>query len=234
MTILVLGDSFADRMQRHGSWCDILGEILNEDVENYGLGGSSLSYSYNQFLKHYKPGKYSRIVFCATDYMRHLYFTDTPVDSYLRFHIDKKVSSEEMRVLHENEGKTEYPKSIDAIQNKILSAQQLIHAYYPNTYIWTERAITDSLKYTVQEPLLIMKINELIKIQALDFESLGIKLDTRLETKQRPNHLSMKQSYQLAQYIAKYFTEDFDIQQVFDEPKIHFTISKTKEEAGLK
>ena len=73
MTVLILGDSFADRMRRNYPWCDILSEILEESVNNYGLGGSAIEYSYDLFLEHYSPDKYDKVVFIITDEMRHFY-----------------------------------------------------------------------------------------------------------------------------------------------------------------
>lgn len=225
MTVLVLGDSFADRMNRQGPWCDVLGEIIGEDVENYGLGSSSLSYSYNMFLKHYEPNKYSRVIFIATDKYRQFYYTVKPEKKSLSFNVDK------------NRSKTLNSSiKLNSYHTKIFEGQELINALYPNTYDWAERAIRDSLKHTVKEPLLILDVQEqLVKVQRLDYDALNMTgpIDLETETNRRPNHLSIKQSYQLGQYIYKYFAEDFDIHKIFEKPKEYFSVSRTKQEAGL-
>ena len=223
--ILLLGDSFADRMDRQGAWCDILSDMLGEDVENYGLASSSLSYSYNLFLKHYEPGKYSKVIFIATDRYRQFYYQIKPDIQTLSFQVDSDRSKQ-----------INYPKPLNSYHNKIFEGQELINVMYSNTYDWTEKAIRDSLNYRVKEPLLILDVMEqLVKIQKMDYDNLNIKspLGLDAETDRRPNHLSMKQSYQLAGYIAKYFTENFDIHEIFNNPKDYFTVSKSKQEAGL-
>lgn len=223
--ILLLGDSFADRMGRQGAWCDILSDILDEDIENYGLGSSSLSYSYNLFLKHYEPGKYSKVIFIATDKYRQFYYQIEPVMQTLSFNVDKDRSKQ-----------MNHTETLNSYHDKIFEGQELINVMYTNTYDWTEKAIRDSLKYRVKEPLLILDvIEQLVNVQKMDYDNLNIKgpLGLDSETDRRPNHLSMKQSYQLAEYVAKYFTENFDIHKIFNNPKEYFTMSKSKQEAGL-
>lgn len=223
--ILLLGDSFADRMGRQGAWCDILSDILDEDIENYGLGSSSLSYSYNLFLKHYEPGKYSKVIFIATDKYRQFYYQIEPVMQTLSFNVDRDRSKQMNHI-----------ETLNSYHDKIFEGQELINVMYTNTYDWTEKAIRDSLKYRVKEPLLILDvIEQLVNVQKMDYDNLHIKgpLGLDSETDRRPNHLSMKQSYQLAEYVAKYFTENFDIHKIFNNPKEYFTMSKSKQEAGL-
>jgi len=234
MTILVLGDSFADRMGRNYPWCDVLSEILNEDVENYGLGGSALEYSYNAFLKHYTPEKYSRVIFIMTDEYRHFYMdlkSDNP--EFLNFHSNGSNSLNELKHLNKLSDKWTKIESISAVHKKIFQGQELINSYYRSSYAWKPTAIEDSIRYRVKEPLLILDIEQLINIQMLDYNNLNIEWDVTLENKNRPNHLSIKQSKQLANYIAQYFKDGFDIHRTFEEPSNYYTISNTHEEAGL-
>ena len=168
MAILVLGDSFADRMGRNHPWSDVLSEILDEDVENYGLGGSALEYSYNAFLKHYTPEKYSRVIFIMTDEYRHFYMdlkSDNP--EFLNFHLNSSNSLNELKHLNKLSNKWTRIESINTIHKKIFQGQELINSYYRSSYAWKPTAIEDSIRYRVREPLLMLGIDQLVNIQLL-------------------------------------------------------------------
>ena len=234
MTILVLGDSFADRMGRNYPWCDILSEILEEDVDNYGLGGSAIEYSYDAFLKHYEPKKYSRVIFIMTDEQRQFYINlNNDRSEFFNFHLDRKNTLNGLKHLNKLSEKWTKIENITAVHKKILQGQEMINAYYKDSYSWKPTAIEDSVRLRVKEPLLILNIEHLVNIQMLDYNNLNIEWDTTLENKNRPNHLSIEQNKQLANYIAKYFKDDFNIYKTFKYPSIYYTISKTHEEAGL-
>ena len=175
MTILLLGDSFADRMGRNHPWCDVLSEILDEDVENYGLGGSALEYSYNEFLTHYTPEKYSRVIFIMTSENRHFYI-DLKDDKteLLNFHLNGRNSLRELKHLNKLSEKWTRVENISADHKKIFQGQELINLYYRNSYAWKSIAIEDSIRYRVKEPLLILDIEQLINIQLLDYNNLNI------------------------------------------------------------
>lgn len=232
MTILALGDSFVDRMDRDSPWCD----LLDEDVENHGMAGTSVSYSYNKFLEHYEPKKYSRVIFVMTNTHRQLYSKiDNDSNKHMAFHVNSKRSIEVNRSMNKYVTKefididTEFTKS----DINILKGQELINAMYPNTYDWTERAISDSLKFTTKEPLLILNFKQMMAIQKLDYENLNMEWNPWIEGKSRPNHMSITQSRQFSEYVKKFFNEGFDIYKIFEKTDKYFTISKTKHEAGF-
>jgi hypothetical protein len=72
----IYGDSFADlnpaethdRKKEILPWALWLGEFLNSDIQCHARSGTSLWFSYTQFLQTYK--NYDTIVFCYTNYMR--------------------------------------------------------------------------------------------------------------------------------------------------------------------
>jgi hypothetical protein len=233
MTILIIGDSFADRMGRNSPWCDVLGEKLGEEIENYAVGGSSLSYSYLEFLKHYRPGKYSRVIFCRTDPNRQTYIMEDGSPNFLPFHINGKTSEDALPFMYKHNKNFMDPNDLNKEHRKIFNGQELINALFPNTYNWALKAISDSMHYNIKEPFLLMDINDLAKVQMLDYDNLGIKYDPSSEGKNRPNHLSVKQSNELAGYIYKYFTRGFLIDAIFENPEKYFTLAQTSEEAGL-
>lgn len=235
MTILVLGDSFADRMGRVDPWCDILGEMLNEEVENFGLGGSALSYSYNVFRKHYEPGKYSRVIFCRTERYRQFYMDLNEPNKWLPFQVDAEQSIGMLDHLHRKiNSKFQDPTELNRGHGVIFKGQTMINQMYPNTYDWVPRAITESMAYSVKEPLLVLDMeHELMKVQQLDYDALGIQFNPLLEGLNRPNHVSRTQSRELARYMHKYFTRDFDIHSVFINPEKYFTVSQNAQEAGI-
>lgn len=236
MTLLILGDSFADRMNRNYPWCDILSDILEEPVDNYGLGGTAIEYSYDLFLEHYSPDKYDKVVFIVTDEMRHFYkdLRDNK-KQYFNFHGDRNQSILQLGRFNKISDYWIKPEDITRFQRKILIGQELIHTEYSRSYSWKPIAIEDSLRYRVKGQLLILTIEQLMKVQKLDYDKLRIEgLDTTIENKNRPNHLSITQSKELANYIARYFKDGFDIYQTFEDAAKYYTISKTKEEAGFK
>jgi hypothetical protein len=64
------GDSYTDPNSPSGDtpWMNLLASKLNLPVENHGRSGTSVWYSYEKFIKHYK--KYSHIVFTYSHYDR--------------------------------------------------------------------------------------------------------------------------------------------------------------------
>lgn len=70
MKIGIFGDSFAagDLFHNGVSWPRTLAEKCNCQYDVFARGGTSLFYSYSNFIKHYK--KYSHIVFVYTEYTR--------------------------------------------------------------------------------------------------------------------------------------------------------------------
>lgn len=70
MKLGIFGDSFAagDVFAKGISWTKLLAEKLNCNYDAIALGGTSLYWSYANFIKKYK--KYTHIVFVYTDFMR--------------------------------------------------------------------------------------------------------------------------------------------------------------------
>lgn len=234
MTILVLGDSFADPMGRRSPWANVLGEMFDEDVENHGLGGSSLSYSYNKFLKNYEAGKYSRVIFCSTETSRQTYIDMSGPGSFLPFMVNQENSEVMLPVIHKKDKRWQDPETVNSRHRKIWKGQELINLMYTATYDYTKTAIHDSLRYRIKEPLLILEIDNLMKVQMLDYNALGISFNPFLEGKNRPNHLNVTQSKELARYMHKYFTREFDIDSIFKDPEKYFTTAQTREESGIR
>lgn len=231
MTVLVLGDSFAAPMGRDGIWVDHFSDITGETVENYAEGGTGPEYSYDHFLNNYEVGKYSTVIFLMSYHNRH--FIKNGDEGNFIFHADCKDSVEQMSKL-KNKGPY-WKKELVTNDVKLLKSLEIANAYYPEWSLWKKRAISDSLKYTVKEKLLILDCEEeLMPIQQLDFKNLNMKFDPDMETRKRPNHFSMKQSLEFAQYIVKHLQGELDMKDVISNPKKYFTISTTKEEAGLK
>ena len=75
---------------------------------------------------------------------------------------------------------------------------------------------------------------QMMKIQNIDIDSLGINYYFDLETKYRPNHMSIKQSKEFAYYVKEYLVNDFDIDKIFLKTEKYFTTSINRKEAGLK
>jgi len=75
MTIGIFGDSFAvvDN-HKNRSWTGLLAEILDEGYVCYGEPSTSIWWSYELFLKHYK--KYDKIVFTYSHYSRWSYLPE--------------------------------------------------------------------------------------------------------------------------------------------------------------
>lgn len=80
MKIGIFGDSFAigSSLCKEIHWYNVLGGMLNAEVKTHGLGGTSLLYSYERFLKHHKD--YDLNIFVVTHYERYtkpVFFSST-------------------------------------------------------------------------------------------------------------------------------------------------------------
>jgi hypothetical protein len=92
MTLYVFGDSFASteiypswKINLVKQWSNILSKKLGVELKNYGIGGSSLEYTYykfNQIRANLKEDDV--VVIVLTDLLRKWIFKDRPVTSSLR------------------------------------------------------------------------------------------------------------------------------------------------------
>jgi hypothetical protein len=94
----IYGDSFADTTENDSqifAWFNLLPEYLpNCTTESYGLGGTSVYFSYNEFLRTYKnfdyviflvttPNRYTKKV-CNVDGRNTYFHSLQQVESYLK------------------------------------------------------------------------------------------------------------------------------------------------------
>ena len=231
MTILVCGDSFAAEMWRENPWCKYLEQYMKEKVENYAEAGTAIEFSYDRLLSNYKPGKYSSVIFLVTLPGRH--FLKKGEKDNLSYHQSAKDS-----VVHNKEhskSNTYWKRETTNNDFKIFQGLELANIEYPEWDKWKEKAITDSVKSIVKEKLLLLDVKtQMMKIQNIDIDSLGINYYFDLETKYRPNHMSIKQSKEFAYYVKEYLVNDFDIDKIFLKTEKYFTTSINRKEAGLK
>lgn len=226
MRIGVFGDSFADENMREGkSWISWLRE--NDDVTSvtsFGKGGSSLEFSYQNFLNNHNS--YDRCIFLATEPNRmHMWDRRRNIESM--FQIDFKTSMNLLkgRLRDKHEKKDEWKIRLDQEDNIILKGLDAMNKKYMNTHDWKTNAITDAVKYRRPDTI-IAQFESLCDLQRLDMKNLQSM--PKYETNDRPCHMSLKQNEEFANYILQ---ENF--LNTLEEVEKYYTLSKNKKEAGL-
>lgn len=227
MKIGVFGDSFADEnMQSGKSWISWLRE--NDDitsVTSWGIGGTSLEYSYQKFLENHND--YDRIIFLATEPNR-MHMLDHRLGIESLFHkncfVSKSLVKQRIRDPHSN-----MKFRFDGKDDTILKGLEVLNQKYMDSFEWKCTAIEDAIKYKRPDSI-VVHFDLLLDLQALDFHHNGFVMnETAEETEDRPCHMSLKQNEEFAKYILQ---ENF--LNTFSDIEKYYTISNTPKEAGIK
>lgn len=138
MKIAIYGDSFScgDVSSRHFHWYTLLAEMLDGETMTFGLGGSSLYYSYKKFTEYHK--NYDLNIFCVTHFQKY----------------PKSITID---------GQIEWPSSIGAVEHLKEKHKNKISNYelkfLDNLYKWY-MASSDEFMMNVQEVFLRKMENE--------------------------------------------------------------------------
>jgi hypothetical protein len=236
MKIGIFGDSFADEhMKNRKSWIECLRENYDYDtVTSFGYGGTSIEWSYNNFLTY--GSNYDFVIFFLTD-ERRMHFIDK--DRELLFHMNTKLTEKEIiQKLRDNpkikqwnidEWKFNYNNS----DKQILRGMELANIQYMDSFEWKKIAVEESIKYRNNNSIVI-DFDSMLRLQKIDYDNLGLELSkVKGEGHNRPCHMSLKQNEEFAEYINDNIKHDLSILNTLIEPKKHYTISKTQDEADI-
>lgn len=222
MRIGIFGDSFADENLKPGkSWIENLRD--NNDVISFGVGGTSLEWSYNNFLNNHSD--YEVIIFLATE-ARRMHMWDYRTNKELLYHINSNNSKNE--IIQKNREQKGWKFKLDSYDNTIFKGLDALSIKYMDTFEWKSTAIADAVRYKRPDSV-VVPYDLLLNLQSSDFNNLNIDYDHRLENNNRPCHMSLKQNEEFANYVLQ---ENF--LNTLTEVEKYYTISETKEEAGFK
>lgn len=239
MKVGIFGDSFADEFLRDGkSWIECLRDNYDYDeVTSYGYGGTSLEWSYNNFLEHYN--KYDTIIFILTDHRRHHFF-DKRSNRELLYHLNKNQSLAEIntklkwdnpRIKRWNKDKWNF--MLDYTDKEILSSIEKLSLSYFDSFFWKTSAIHDSILHRVPNSTII-DFDLMLGLQHIDYEYMGLDISkVKGEGHNRPCHMSLKQNEEFAEYINDDIKNGISILETLKEPKKNYTVSKTNKEADI-
>lgn len=239
MKIGIFGDSFADEFMHQGkSWVECLRDNYDYDeVISYGYGGTSLEWSYNNFLEHHS--KYNAIIFIMTDHRRQHFF-DKRNDKELLFHLNKnqtlieieqKLKWDNHKIQQWNKDKWKF--RIDNTDKEILSSIEKLSLLYFDSFFWKTSAIHDSILHRVPNSVII-DFESMLRLQHIDYEYMGLDISkVKGEGHNRPCHMSLKQNSEFAEYMNDNIKNGISILETLKEPKKHYTVSKTNKEADI-
>lgn len=238
MNVGIFGDSFADEHLKTGrSWIECLREDYGYDVvTSFGYGGTSIEWSYNNFLN--KGSNFDFIIFLLTD-ERRMHFTDSSTDKELLFHLTTKQTEKEIvQKLRENSkikqwNVDEWKFNYNNNDKQILRGVELANIQYMDSFDWKKIAVEESIKYRNKSSIVI-DFDSMLKLQKIDYDKLGLKLsEVTGEGHNRPCHMSLKQNKEFAEYMNDNIQSGISILETLKEPEKHYTVSKTIEEADI-
>jgi hypothetical protein len=239
MKVGIFGDSFADEYLRTGrSWIECLREDYNYDVvTSFGYGGTSIEWSYNNFLN--KGSNFDFIIFLLTD-ERRMHFTDFANNKELLFHMStKKTEKEIVQKLRDNSkikqwNIDEWNFNYNNTDKQILRGTELATIHYMNSSEWKKTAVEESIKYRNKSSIVI-DFDSMLRLQKIDYDKFGLTLSVNVkgEGHNRPCHMSLKQNKEFAEYMNDNIQNGISILETLKEPEKHYTVSKTIEEADI-
>jgi len=226
----IFGDSFADTNPDTGGAGIGWPLLLNEEIENFAIVGTSIAYSYDMFCRQ-DLTKYSKVIFIATEPHR-MHFIDKERNKELLFNGKDAKSSWAVNDVF-NYSSYENTTPLSSMDKKILKWQESITAMYPDTWESMANAMKNDVRHSHRN-VLVLSINELVQIVNLDAPH-NKWWEDYIETS-RKCHLSSIQNIELANYIKDYFEHGFDIHSILakDKVKDYFTKANSLEEAGYK
>ena len=232
MKIGIFGDSFADEhMKPSKTWIECLRDNYDyHEVTSYGYGGTSLGWSYNNFLEHHS--KYDLCVFLLTDQRRQHYY-DKKSKKELLFHMSADVSLKEMSQKMSDDNDVKFNFSTSANDRRILKSLEELTLLYQDSFDWKSSAIHDSILYRRPNSVII-DYDSMLRLQKIDYDHMGLKLDkVKGEGKKRPCHMSLRQNEEFAEYMNDNIKNGISILETLKDPEKHYTISRTNKEADI-
>jgi hypothetical protein len=169
MKIAIFGDSFgadqqANLIQSEISWIDVLRQN-NITVDNFSLGGSSLYYSYNNYIEYKKNNSYDKIIFLIppTDRFELQIESDTvTIGSTTIFRLDRLINST----------KEKYKKSLLAFKDYITYCHDHRREQVFFDLMIKEILQDDSVLYIDSFGLVDAKKENLFKLQYIELKMI--------------------------------------------------------------
>lgn len=241
MKLGVYGDSYADAKDKSSPicWYNILAKSFgyNTSVDNYATAGSSLYYSYKNFLSTHK--NYDLIIFLATEPHRYpisfspknikitFYITSVPHIEQILSSFDKKLTEEEIEFLLNLKGwfhasNQQYNLEMaDIILNNIEQIRNDVIIYPCFFQSFTKERFE---KYSLDPDLHPMHSFWIRQLELLNIDVEGF---TALEKNTLAGHLTPEFNEYIAKmFLSKIKTGKYDHSGLFDivikEEKTHF------------
>ena len=235
----------SDRPDNFKSWPKKLFKYYN--VGYFASGGTSIEYSYVNFLKY--QSKFDKIIFVRTFPHRYTIFESNmePLD-FSKLSFEKKISEMRYRFsmmlgnLKQSKITTMNIKRVEKVDKTIIKQMHNMHEFKMennfNDHLIFE-SITDSIKLRRPDTYFIDAFPihngpSLFTVTKADYHSVGSDVE---DLDSRFCHLSLKQNEQLFNIVKNVIENKTNMsimdhlhQDVFEK---YFTVSKTKEEAGL-
>ena len=225
MKLGIYGDSFCQDTGE-GTWPTELANLLGvSDYRSYGCGGTSIEYSYFNFLESHHL--YDIIIFCATGHNRTSIidydFKEKKYEHHMTANWNVFKNEDNRNRRFSQEGDPYNPEVSWNYNQKVLKHEYIKFKNYKNPYKIYHDAIRNSLKFIRSD----IKIYEcfpphmdrenhgaLANVALADFSKNYPKLDREtysMYEKERPNHYSYKQNLELARLLHKDISFDVNI-----------------------
>jgi len=259
MRIAIFGDSFGCHVD---GWPNHLGNLLKCKVDTYAEGGTSIDYSYFNFIKSHE--KYDKIIFLWTNTIRSSLIVSKEQDDFVHvaeyhYHHDKKYNRKYNNTKFEK-GPTNNGKHIN--KNSVWQKQDInVEKYFLSEQTLSNSALPwyfNTLKHKAMKDSVMLHRPDCINIRCFDEYYNGINFyginnipmsdfknifgkDVRFNGADDPyirrNHLSKTQNREFAEYLAKHITDNsFDIHDTVtpEDVKKYYTMSSDKEDHGFR
>lgn len=250
MKIAIYGDSFASDFE---GWPSRLKNLLKANkVTIFAEGGTSANFSYMRFLETHK--NYDLIVFLWTSITRNCLIVRDPSNKKYSIHgftnsnYHNKMELEDLiydHVMSMNKKMTSYLPEFLELDEKWIVWESVYSSKYPGKNFLENRAMRDSVKFTRPDTINVecfsnpeFSKNGMSEISKYDWCQMISKLDIKDKSylegcKMRPNHLSLTQNIEFAEYLYKHINGEMDVHKTFTKPEKYYTMSNTLEESGF-
>lgn len=256
MKIALYGDSFFDNPT---GWPRYLEKNLKAQVDIYAEGGTSIDFSYLNFIKTHE--QYDKIIFGWTSFNRTALIISTGYNDFE--HIGEYHSHHTIKYnryfnnLRYEKGPCQgsllntdfvWQNNSKVDMEKYYKAEEyLSNSTYPGYHnLLKQKAMKDSVKLLRPDAININcfaevyndNVKGIFDIWLADFKSVygslkdyGDYVDDHLV---RRNHLTFQQNHEFGTYLIRHIKDKkFDIHKTFLDPKKYYTICTTVEEAGI-
>lgn len=257
MKIAIYGDSFGDNIE---GWPGYLGEELKAQVDIYAEGGTSVDYSYLNFIKTHE--NYDLVFFCWTHEARTSLIIQHSKDEYKHlgeYHDFHSVKynieyNRDRRVKGPHRGKNnkwvfvnEKPKLTTVfVQTEKKLSQQTLPDFFEHSL--KQRAMKDSVQFKRPDCVIIRSFGDffdkgtagIADIQKADLRHVTKDMSKNPfynyyeDTNVRKCHLTATQNKEITSYLIQHMQDDdFDIHTTFKDPVKYYTMSKNFETSGF-